>query len=427
MSSTRLDPAALVRTRRILVCVGTGGVGKTTLAASFALEGARAGRRTAVLTIDPARRLADALGVGALGNEPIEIPRERLAALGVPPAGRLFALMLDMKRTFDDLVTRFADSEESRRRILDNRIYQHVSDALAGSAEYSAMEKVYELSEREDLDLIVVDTPPSQHALDFLDAPRRLVEFLDSRLVQMLLHPAFAAGRFGVRLFQKSTERVLRVIERVSGIAFLEDVSEFLLAFEGMSAGFRERAHRVQERLTGPQAGFVLAASPAAESARHALGLLGRLDAAGVPLAGVVVNRVHLWPARAHPAGPERAGRRDGEAGAPDPEVDPTPIRVPDEGRDDEACRALAALLARSGAGFDAEAAARAALAAGDVYAAWARADAETTAELAARAARAGGFVRRIPELSGDVHDLEGLAHVARWLFAPGSAGGAER
>ena len=126
MSATLLDPAALVRSRRIVVCVGTGGVGKTTLAASFALEGARAGRRTAVLTIDPARRLADALGVAALGNEPTEIPRERLAALGVPPEGRLLAMMLDMKRTFDDLVTRFADSEESRRRILDNRIYQHV-------------------------------------------------------------------------------------------------------------------------------------------------------------------------------------------------------------------------------------------------------------------------------------------------------------
>jgi anion-transporting ArsA/GET3 family ATPase len=409
--SAGLDPAALVRTRRIVVCVGTGGVGKTTLAASFALEGARAGRRTAVLTIDPARRLADALGVAALGNEPTEIPRERLAALGVPPEGRLLAMMLDMKRTFDDLVTRFADSEESRRRILDNRIYQHVSDALAGSAEYSAMEKVYELSEREDLDLVVVDTPPSQHALDFLDAPRRLLEFLDSRLVQMLLHPAFAAGRFGVKLFQKGTERVLRVIERVSGIAFLEDVSEFLLAFEGMSAGFRERARRVQERLTGPDSGFVLAASPATESARHALGLLGRLETAGVPLAGVVVNRVHLWPG----GGPGRS--------APGP----TPARVPEAGRDDEARRALAALLASGGGGFDADAAARAALAAADGYAAWARADADATAELAARAARAGGFVRRIPELAGDVHDLEGLAHVAEWLFAPVPTGARER
>ena len=227
-----------------------------------------------MLTIDPARRLADALGIAELGNQPTDLPRERLTALGVPPEGRLAALMLDMKRTFDELVARFADSEEARQRILGNRIYQHVSDALAGSAEYSAMEKVFELSERRDFDLIVVDTPPSQHALDFLEAPRRLVEFLDSRLVQMLLHPAFAAGRFGVRLFQRGSERVLRLIERVSGVAFLEDISEFLLAFEGMSEGFRERAREVQARLVGPDAAFVLAASPAtavdAPRARHA-------------------------------------------------------------------------------------------------------------------------------------------------------------
>jgi len=146
--SVPLDPETLVRSRRILVCVGTGGVGKTTLAASFALQGARLGRRTAVLTIDPARRLADALGVRELGNQPTELPRERLAALGVPPSGSLSALMLDMKRTFDDLVTRFADSEAARQRILGNRIYQHVSDALAGSAEYSAMEKVFEAQHR---------------------------------------------------------------------------------------------------------------------------------------------------------------------------------------------------------------------------------------------------------------------------------------
>ena len=404
--SAPLDPEALVRSRRILVCVGTGGVGKTTLAASFALQGARLGRRTAVLTIDPARRLADALGVRELGNQPTELPRERLAALGVPPSGSLSALMLDMKRTFDDLVTRFAESETVRQRILGNRIYQHVSDALAGSAEYSAMEKVFELSERDDLDLVVVDTPPSQHALDFLDAPRRLLEFLDSRLVQMLLHPAFAAGRFGVRVFQRSTERVLRLIERVSGMAFLEDVSEFLLAFEGMSEGFRERARRVEARLTGPDAAFVLAAGPARESIRHALGLLERLDSAGVALAGVVVNRVHLWPG---------AG--------------PTPNCVPDPARSLEAHAALAAALARDAdggfdperqPGFDPERAARAALSAADGYAAWVRADLEASADLAMRVGRRGGFVRRVPELPGDVHDLEGLAHVADRLFDGG-------
>jgi anion-transporting ArsA/GET3 family ATPase len=303
--------------------------------------------------------------------------------------------MLDMKRTFDDLVARFADTEEGRERILGNRIYQHVSDALAGSAEYSAMEKVFELSERRDFDLIVVDTPPSQHALDFLEAPRRLVEFLDSRLVQVLLHPAFAAGRFGVKLFQRGTERVLRLVERVSGVAFLEDISEFLLAFEAMSEGFRERAREVQARLLGPDAAFVLAASPAQQSTRHALDMLARLSTAGVPLAGLVVNRVHVWP--------------DGTS---------TPERVPEPGFEDEAIHALASALALSeGASFPADVAARAALAAADGYAAWVRADATSTAELTSRVTQAGGFVRRVPELSGDVHDLEGLARVAAWVF----------
>ncbi|MCX5740014.1 MAG: hypothetical protein NTZ61_16260, partial [Proteobacteria bacterium] len=250
---------------------------------------------------------------------------------------------------------------------------------------------VFELSERRDFDLIVVDTPPSQHALDFLEAPRRLVEFLDSRLVQLLLHPAFAAGRFGVRVFQRGSERVLRLVERVSGVAFLEDISEFLLAFEGMSEGFRERAREVQARLVGPDAAFVLAASPATQSTRHALSMLERLTAAGVPLAGVVVNRIHTWPGG-----------------------DSTPGRVPTADRASEAHRALAAAFASAeGPAFPADAAARAALAAADGYAALVRADAESTAELTARVARMGGFVRRVPELSGDVHDLEGLARVA--------------
>ena len=153
--------AELARTRRVVTCVGAGGVGKTTVAAAVALEAARRGRRAVVITIDPARRLADALGVAELDNEPRALPAERLAALGVDGGGSLSAMMLDMKRTLDDLVHRFAPDAESRERILANSIYQHVSDTLAGTAEYSAMEKVYELAEREDFDLIVVDTPPA--------------------------------------------------------------------------------------------------------------------------------------------------------------------------------------------------------------------------------------------------------------------------
>ena len=390
-----VDPASLLRERRIVVCVGAGGVGKTTMAAALALGAAREGRRALVLTIDPARRLADALGVGALGNEPRAIAPEILTQLGVPPGGSLSALMLDMKRTFDDLVQRFAESPESRDRILQNRIYQHVSDALAGSAEYSAMEKVYELASSGDFDRLVVDTPPSQHALDFLEAPKRLLEFLDSALVQILLHPAFAAGRFGFRLFQRGARRVLQLIERVSGIAFLEDVSEFLLAFEGMSEGFRQRARKVEALLTGPETGFVLAAGPAAESVSHAESFLARLESTGVPLAGVVLNRARVWP-----------------------EPGPPPAEIPAPGAADRARASLArALAAVPGEALDAEAAADAAIAAAAEYASMVRRDEEATRELREHAGELGCFFRRVPELPRDVHDLDGLARVSNALF----------
>jgi anion-transporting ArsA/GET3 family ATPase len=387
-------PAGLLASRRIVVCVGTGGVGKTTTAAAIALEAARRGRRALVLTIDPARRLADALGLEELGNEPQEIPRRLLEGLGVPPGGSLSAMMLDMKRTFDDLVRRFADSPEARDRILHNRIYQHVSDALAGSAEYSAMEKVYELSERREFELLVVDTPPSQHALDFLEAPARLLEFLDSRLVHLLLHPALAAGRFGFRIFQRGARQLLRVIERVSGLAFLEDVSEFLLAFEGMAEGFQERARRVRALLLGRDTGFVLTAGPARSSAEQAEALLAWLERAGAPLAGILVNRTRVWP----------------EPGA-------VPTRLP-QGDPEAARQALAAALsANEGPAFAAEEAARAAIAAVNEYAALVRRDATAVEPLRVRARARGCFFRCVPELERDVHDLAGLERIARHVF----------
>lgn len=398
-----VDPAALVRERRILVCVGSGGVGKTTVAAALALGAARAGHRTLVLTIDPARRLADALGVGELGNDPRPISRDALTRLGVPPEASLSALMLDMKRTFDDLVDRFAESPEARDRILGNRIYQNVSDALAGSAEYSAMEKVFELAESGAFDRIVVDTPPSQHALDFLEAPQRLLEFLDSAIVKLLLHPALAAGRFGFRIFQRGTRRVLQLLEKLSGVSFLEDVSEFLLAFEGMSEGFQKRARRVQALLTGPETGFVLAAGPSAESVLHAGEFLDRLEASRVPLAGIVQNRVRAWP-----------------DGGPPPEV------VPARGLEEPATAALADALREQAAeggvpaAPDATTAARAAIAAAAEYASLVRLDERAGAVLRRRAAESGRFFWRVPELPRDVHDLEGLSRVADALFGEG-------
>jgi anion-transporting ArsA/GET3 family ATPase len=369
-------------------------VGKTTLAASLGLAAARRGRRAVVVTIDPARRLADALGVGELGNEPRSIPRETLRALQVPESGSLCAMMLDMKRTFDELVQRFAPDDASRDRILRNPIYQHVSDALAGSAEYSAMEKVYEISQRPEFDLVVLDTPPAQHALEFLESPERLLEFLDSRVVRMLVHPAFAAGRFGFRLFQRGTQRVLRLVERVSGMAFLEDVSEFLLAFEGMSEGFRERAQSVRGLLLSEESGFVLAAGPARESVAHALAFLDQLATTRVPLAGIVANRVRTWP--------------DGNP----------PDNVPEGVSRDTALAALEAALARDGdEGFPARAAACAALDAVAGYASIARQDARAIAPLEDWAERSGCFWRRVPELPRDVHDLAGLSWMAEHLF----------
>jgi anion-transporting ArsA/GET3 family ATPase len=385
---------ALLRSH-IAVCVGCGGVGKTTVAAALGLEAARRGRRVLVLTIDPARRLADALGVEALGNQPQALPRPALSALGVPERGALEALMLDMKRTFDDLVDRFAESDETRERILRNPIYQHATDALAGSVEYSAMEKVYEMWERGDYDLIVVDTPPAQHALDFLEAPQRLLQFLESRLVQMLIHPAFAAGRFGFRLFQRGTHRVLQILERVSGLAVLEDVSEFLLAFEGMSAGFRQRATRVRTLLLGPESSFILVTGPGGESVRQALRFRDRLGTYGVNLTGVLVNRVHLWPDGAPPAELARA-------------------RPPDP---DDLSALAAALAETCGPGLPSEQAARAALKAAKGYAALVRRDARATRALRERLEGHGGFWGQIPELPDDVHDLPGLARIARAIF----------
>ena len=193
----------------VIVCAGTGGVGKTTLAASLALRAACLGRRTLVLTIDPARRLADALGIETLPDEPAEIDLQAINKGLRSTGGSLSAIMLDPKPTFDRLVDRLTDNKESRQRILDNRFYQHLSEALAGSAEYAAMEQVNEVVESEDYDLVVVDTPPASHALDFLAAPRRLRAFLEGRFVGTLLKPTMSAGRFGFRVFGRPLHLML--------------------------------------------------------------------------------------------------------------------------------------------------------------------------------------------------------------------------
>jgi anion-transporting ArsA/GET3 family ATPase len=271
----------LVRERRIIVCCGSGGVGKTTTAAVVALEGARLGRKTVVVTIDPARRLADALGLAGLSDTPSRIDGDW--------PGELWATMLDTKSTFDALVAKHAATPEQAQRILANRFYRNISSALSGTQEYMAMEKLYELHEETDFDLVVVDTPPTRHALDFLDAPRRLSRFLDHRLFRLLMAPS----RGIVRAVNVAAQTFLRTVSRVVGGDVVEDAIAFFQAFEGMEEGFRQRAQRVNELLAAPETAFLLVASPRRDTVQEAHYFAGRLRAAGIAVEGLIVNRVH--------------------------------------------------------------------------------------------------------------------------------------
>jgi anion-transporting ArsA/GET3 family ATPase len=243
-----------------------------------------------VVTIDPAKRLADTLGLEELGNVTHEIPRERWdpdgTALGT---GRLSALMLDTRSTFDALVVRYASSAEQAERILENRFYRNIAGALSGTQEYMAMEKLYELHDEGGHDLIVVDTPPSRHALDFLDAPARLTRLLDNRVFRFLMVPA----RTGLRVAGVAVQAFFRAVGKVVGAEVIEDVVAFFRAFEGMEQGFRDRASIVTELLADEGTGFVLVTSPRRDSVEEAEYFADRLRSSDLPVAALVVNRVH--------------------------------------------------------------------------------------------------------------------------------------
>jgi anion-transporting ArsA/GET3 family ATPase len=375
--------------RRIAVCVGSGGVGKTTVAAALALSRALAGGRALVCTIDPARRLANALGLTALGNVEARIPAPRLAQAGLRPAGQLFAMMLDVKRTWDELVTRHAPDAARRDRILGNRLYQQMSAALAGSQEYMAMEKLYELATHRDYDLIVLDTPPTAHALDFLDAPARILDFLGNDAARTFLAPALGVGRLGLRLAQLSGGYAAKTLARFTGQQALSDLGDFLQSFQGMYDGFKERAAAVRALLAGPEVGFVLVSSPSPLSVSEAIEFLGRLSAESMPVAGLVVNRLtpDLWPfPSALPKLAElsrslaAAGLIDGVGASHAAGDSPLPER-------------LAAGLTEHQALVDGERRA-----------------------LQPLLARATGARAMVPRLETDVHDLAGLARLAAQL-----------
>jgi anion-transporting ArsA/GET3 family ATPase len=282
----------VVEGAEICVCAGAGGVGKTSTSAAIGLGAAARGRKVAVLTIDPARRLANALGLERLGNEPRQVR-------GVEGDGELWAMMLDAKRTFDGLVETYAPDEQTRDAVLSNRIYQELSSAVAGSQEYMAMEKLYELHREGRYDLLVLDTPPTRSALDFLDAPRRLSAFIDSRSLQVFTVP----GRLGLKVLGRGTGVVFSIMKRATGVDLLEDLSGFFQSFGDMSQGFRERADRVRDLLADRRTAFVLVTSPRRAAIDEAVYFHHRILDLGLPFGAAVVNRVHRVEPDASTAG----------------------------------------------------------------------------------------------------------------------------
>jgi anion-transporting ArsA/GET3 family ATPase len=301
----------VVAGHRIVVSAGSGGVGKTTVAASLALWGSLQGRRTVVLTIDPAKRLATSLGLETLDSVPREIPAAVFGAQGLTPAGSLWAMMLDQKGAWDALVERHAPPE-SRARILENPFYQHLSQTFAGSQEYMAIEQLCLLAESGDYDLIVVDTPPTRHALDFLEAPQRLGDFLDKSVIKWFVKPYFNAGWSALRAVNRSVGFLLRRIEQATGISALAEISDFFTSMSGLFDNFQARIDKAYDVMRGAGTAFVVVSSPEEQVLEDAEYLSTKMSELRMPLKGVVLNRVH------HEFRPARRGRRGAEVGPED-------------------------------------------------------------------------------------------------------------
>ncbi|MBT3153062.1 ArsA family ATPase [Streptomyces sp. CHD11] len=282
-----IDPLLEDPDTRIVVCCGSGGVGKTTTAAALGLRAAERGRKVVVLTIDPARRLAQSMGIDSLDNTP-----RRVKGIDDSAGGELHAMMLDMKRTFDEIVEAHADPDRASA-ILGNPFYKSLSAGFAGTQEYMAMEKLGQLRSRDEWDLIVVDTPPSRSALDFLDAPKRLGSFLDGKLIRVLLAPAKAGGRAGMKFLNVGMSMMTGALGKVLGGQLLKDVQTFVAAMDSMFGGFRTRADATYKLLQAPGTAFLVVAAPERDALREAAYFVERLAAEDMPLAGLVLNRVH--------------------------------------------------------------------------------------------------------------------------------------
>lgn len=287
---------ALARNKRILVCAGPGGVGKTTTAAAVAVRAARLGRRTLVCTIDPAPRLADALGVPALGAEPRPLSVSASTALGIDAPDHLHAVRLDTERAFAGLVEEKVADAEMKRRIFANPIYRQVTTTLTGSQEYAATLALFDLHRAGRYDVIVLDTPPTANALEFLEAPRRISEAVSSPAVQWFARPPAEVGRFSLQRLRTGPALVLRRLGKFVGSQFLDDLGAFLLDFRDVLAGFLERARAIEALLRRPEVGFLLVLAPEVPAVNEALFFADRLRAAGIPLDGFIANRVVIRP-----------------------------------------------------------------------------------------------------------------------------------
>lgn len=374
-----VDLESVLAGHRAVICVGPGGVGKTSVSAALGIQGAQSGKRTVVLTIDPARRLANALGLPEIGSVERDIPESAFTDHQLhAPRARLSAMMLDVKEAWDDVVRRYHPDPKAREQLLSNRLYRAMSSALAGSQEYMAMEKLYQLSQRtaDPPELIVLDTPPAAHAMDFLEAPNRMLNALDNDATRWLLEPFETRQRMrlGRRLFDAGSALFVKTIAKLTGRELLDDLAELLSGFQGMFEGFRARAKAVEALLSSPETAFVVVGRPTPQGGEEAAAFVRRLQEVGIRPKAVVMNRAIYNPFD----------------GAPDPE----PIERFCAARGQEA---LAVRLLEE-----------------------ARVVSETDArerQLCQRLSETVEVVLRVPELSGDVHDLLGLETLRMSLF----------
>jgi anion-transporting ArsA/GET3 family ATPase len=367
-----MSVAELLDGKRVCVCAGSGGVGKTTTSAAIALGMAAQGAKVAVVTIDPAKRLANALGVEELQNDPHPVEPARLQGHGLEIKGELWAMMLDPKRTFDELIERVAPDPERAEEIKANRVYSELSTAVSGSQEFTAIAKLYDLDQQHDFDLLVLDTPPSRNALDFLEAPRRLSSFFEGGALHALVRPT----GIGMRVLGRGATPLLGALRRVTGVDLMSDVGTFFQLLGGMTSDFSERAGQVEELLRAPTTAFLLVTSAEREPIDEAIWFHRTLEHGGLPFAGVIVNRVHH----------DLLGEHE-----------------PDD---------VETALART---LPAQLAARVAENLHD-YHVLARRDQRNIARLAQTLGEEPLLL--VPQLDGDVHDLDGLMRMHRYLFA---------